>query len=443
MKQAHRGLVRIVPRLSLTVLSLFLVSTSCLAVEVDLTRHLATLVRTAGQPDSYTERFFGTVDGDARIIVTNGDGKNVATRVTAAAVLLNGRMVVSPERFGRLSGTIEVPVSLLADNEITVQLRGKPGAVVTVRVKQVEDVDLNIVGRIHFQVNASDFATSKAFYQNFGFLAWIPFPPTNTLEVAQAVGLDAPYLINVQVGLMVTSSDGGLFGFPAIDLIQWFQPWRPDPPYASLNHLGMARVAIKSADLAADMSRLELAGVEFLTQPAVSGKRFAIFRDPDGVYYELVEDPSGPGVAHVNVNVSDFERSRAFYRLLGLTSSLGPAYINTPEVAALLGASQPVEVEGELIQLPSDGSVIELVQWKSPFDPEAAYPPPINHLGINRMAYLTLDLAGDVARLKAQGVEFLSEIAPCCSGPTSTTGIVAFRDPDGTFIELLGAITPP
>jgi catechol 2,3-dioxygenase-like lactoylglutathione lyase family enzyme len=443
MKHTRRSPAGIVPGLALTVLSLLLVSATALAVEVDLTRHLATVVRTAGQPNSYAARFFGTVDGDARIIVTNGDGKDAATMATAATVFLNGKMVVSPERLGRRSGTIEVPVSLLADNEVTVQLRGKPGARVTVRVKQVEDVNLNIVGRIHFQVNATDFAASKAFYQNFGFLAWIPFPPTNTLEVAQAVGLDAPYLIKVEVGLMVTSADGGLFGFPAVDLIQWFEPWRPDPPYASLNHLGMARFALKSADLAADMSRLQLAGVDFLTQPALSGKRFAIFRDPDGVYGELVEDPSGPGVAHVNVNVSDFERSRAFYRMLGLTSSLGPAYIDTPQVAALLGASEPLDIEGELIQLPFDGSVIELVQWKSPFDPEPAYPPPINHLGINRMAYFTLDLEGDVARLKAQGVQFLSEIAPCCSGPASTTGIVAFHDPDGTFIELLGAITPP
>jgi len=83
------------------------------------------------------------------------------------------------------------------------------------------------------------------------------------------------------------------------------------------------------------------------------------------------------------------------------------------------------------------------VEWKNPRNPERAYPPPINHIGINRMAYFTTDLAGDVARLKAQGVKFLSEIAPCCEGPNSTSGIVPFSDPDGTFIELLGAIPPP
>ena len=413
-----------------------------LAVEIDLTRHLSSLERTDGPPDLYTEHFFGTEDGEARLIVTNGDGEDPASMVTAAVIFLNGERVLSPDDFMRRDGTIEVPIDLVEDNEIKVEVRGKLGSRIGVRVKQMADVDLNIVSRIHFQVNASDFAVSKAFYQSFGFLAWIPFPPTNTLEVAQAVGLDAPYWIEVEVGLMVTSTDGGLFGFPAIDLIEWVDPYRPDPPYADLNHLGMARVALRSMDLDAEMAFLEWQGVNFLTRPAADGKRFAIFQDPDGTYFELVEDPSGPGVAHVNVNVSDFERSREFYKMLGFTGSLGPAYVATPDVEALLGRG-PLQIEGELIQLPLDGSVIEMVQWNHPFDPEPPYPPPINHLGLHRMAYFTLDLEGDVERLKAEGVQFLSEIAPCCSGPASTTGIVAFTDPDGTFIELLGAITPP
>jgi catechol 2,3-dioxygenase-like lactoylglutathione lyase family enzyme len=443
MNEVFRRPAGFMPVLSFFILSLTIAATNCFAVEVDLTRHLGSVVRTSGPPDIHKARFFGTGEGEARIIVTNGDGNDPATMATAASISLNGNEVLSPDRFRRGVGEIEVPVNLVQDNEITVAVQGKPGSLITVRVKQREDVDLNIVSRIHFQVNASDFVRSQAFYRNLGFNAWIPFPPTNTLEVAQAVGLDAPYLIRVEVGLMLASSEGGLFGFPAIDLIQWFQPWRPDPPYAKLNHLGMARVALKSQDLDADMQRLQQTGVEFLTQPDVSGKRFAIFKDPDGVYYELVEDSSGPGVAHVNVNVSDFERSRAFYSMLGYTASLGTSYIDTPQVAALLGATEPLQTEGERIQLPADGSVIEMVQWKHPFDPEPAYAPPINHLGINRMAYFTLDLEGDVARLKAQGVEFLSEIAPCCSGPSSSTGIVAFYDPDGTFIELLGTITPP
>ena len=56
---------------------------------------------------------------------------------------------------------------------------------------------------------------------------------------------------------------------------------------------------------------------------------------------------------------------------------------------------------------------------------------------MHRMAFSTSDIAADVAALKAQGVEFVSEVTPCCSGPDSWGSIVAFYDPDGTIVELV------
>ena len=46
----------------------------------------------------------------------------------------------------------------------------------------------------------------------------------------------------------------------------------------------------------------------------------------------------------------------------------------------------------------------------------SAYPPPINHKGINRLALTVPDVERAVKILEAQGVPFLSEVAPCCSG---------------------------
>ena len=80
---------------------------------------------------------------------------------------------------------------------------------------------------------------------------------------------------------------------------------------------------------------------------------------------------------------------------------------------------------------------MELVQWLSPYNPERAYPIPVNHLGIHRTALATTDIEADVATLKAQGVEFVSPITPCCSGPNASGSIVAFYDPDGTIVELV------
>jgi catechol 2,3-dioxygenase-like lactoylglutathione lyase family enzyme len=343
-----------------------------------------------------------------------------------------------------------------------VQLRGEPGSHLRVRVKQEVDVSLNITSRIHFNTNVSNYSVSRAFYQAIGFVGGFGFPDTNTLAVAESLGIETPTFYDGSAGpeaggyllhgnLIFLASFGGLF----IDLIEFTIPRNDEPPYANLNHLGMARAALLTNDLDADyFYMVGVLGAEFLSPPATrsNGTRFAIFKDPDGTFYELIEvSPPVPlptvitnifSIAQVNVNVSDFERSRAFYRMLGFTGSVPLAATDSLEVAQAMGFNREFLIHGELISFPGDGSAIELVQWLDPVDPRPPYPLPINHFGINRLAYSTSDLAADVDALKAQGVEFISDIAPCCSGPASTTGIISFFDPDGTLIELVGDITP-
>ena len=60
------------------------------------------------------------------------------------------------------------------------------------------------------------------------------------------------------------------------------------------------------------------------------------------------------------------------------------------------------------------------------------------HFGVTTMdAGQAISSADIKAAAKAQGVEFLSPITPCCSGDDSSSSIVAFYDPDGTVIELV------
>ncbi len=81
------------------------------------------------------------------------------------------------------------------------------------------------------------------------------------------------------------------------------------------------------------------------------------------------------------------------------------------------------------------------MQWLEPYNADPPYPPPINHIGIDRIALLVPDLDRAVRILKGQGAKFLSEIAPCCSGTgDDTSGIVHVLDPDGNFLELVGPI---
>ncbi len=58
---------------------------------------------------------------------------------------------------------------------------------------------------------------------------------------------------------------------------------------------------------------------------------------------------------------------------------------------------------------------------------------------LRRKTVSILDQA--VEKLKAGGVNFLSEVAPGCSGTGNDEfGIVHAIDPDGVFLELVGAI---
>ncbi len=243
------------------------------------------------------------------------------------------------------------------------------------------------------------------------------------------------------------------WGPSSIDLIQFAVPFNAARPYASPTHLGMAYAALLTTDLATDVAHLATQGVEFLSEPyGVPGDRFVFFTDPDGVLYKLVEsapphgDPSADmhitAMPYVAVNVSDFDRSLAFYEMLGYTDVRPLATTGTLAEARAYGLDEPFTLRGADIALAGgDHHRLRLVQWVDPYDDEPPYPPPINHVGIDRMALAVGDLDHAVGVLQTLGAEFLSEIAPCCSGTgEDTTGIINLMDPDGIYLELVGPI---
>jgi catechol 2,3-dioxygenase-like lactoylglutathione lyase family enzyme len=62
-----------------------------------------------------------------------------------------------------------------------------------------------------------------------------------------------------------------------------------------LYHLGIARIALLTSDLAADVQVLKSQGVEFISEPVLletpqaPATRFVCFKDPDGTVLEFVE----------------------------------------------------------------------------------------------------------------------------------------------------------
>ena len=139
---------------------------------------------------------------------------------------------------------------------------------------------MNITGLVHVNINCSDFDRSLRFYELLGFQKVIDVPPKNTPEVAAAVGMP-PYTVKGAL-LILQNSKTPLM----IDLLEWQEPTDNRPPYPNLYHLGIARIALSTNDLDADVAFLKSEGVEFLSDPATvkienqPETRFICFKDP-------------------------------------------------------------------------------------------------------------------------------------------------------------------
>jgi catechol 2,3-dioxygenase-like lactoylglutathione lyase family enzyme len=319
-------------------------------------------------------------------------------------------------------------------------------------VKELADDDIGLMARIHFATHTRDFDKARAFYRKLGYTGGQGgFPLTNTHTMARALGMFDICQYELVKGEVIALP--GSLNTSNIDLLQFKIPYNDEPPYEKPNHLGMAYAALLTTNLASDVAFLKSEGVELLSEPyGIPGDQFVFFRDLDGVLYKLMETAPPHGDADANmhliampyigVNVSDLDESLAFYRALGYTNTKPLAESGSIEEAQAYGLDKPFRLKGADISLGrGDHHVLRLVQWIEPFDPAPSYPPPINHIGIDRIALLVPDLDRAVRILKARGVEFLSEVAPCCSGTGEDEfAIVHAIDPDGVFLELVGAI---
>jgi catechol 2,3-dioxygenase-like lactoylglutathione lyase family enzyme len=140
-------------------------------------------------------------------------------------------------------------------------------------------------------------------------------------------------------------------------------------------------------------------------------------------------------IHHTGVTVSDLERSIRFYHeVLGLPFAAGPS-----EVFDDPGLGVKVGVPGAKLRLVTfavgDG-LLELLEYVEPVSP-VAEPLPQNALGSQHVALHVDDIAAEVERLNALGVEFLSDVTAVDDGVLAGWRWVYFRDPDGILVELV------
>jgi len=141
-----------------------------------------------------------------------------------------------------------------------------------------------INGVLRTNVNCSDLDQSRSFYEMLGFETQAEVDEVGTTELATALGLP---LYHVHATTMA------LPGGHSLNLTKWEEPYDSSAPYALVNHIGIPRFAILTANLNADISMLEAQGVEFYSEPVRPEGPFGVFRfvcfeDPDETIIELV-----------------------------------------------------------------------------------------------------------------------------------------------------------
>jgi catechol 2,3-dioxygenase-like lactoylglutathione lyase family enzyme len=390
-----------------------------------------------GKPTTYSATF-RAMDGPAKLVLQD-DG------VDNAWIKVNGHDVVEQKDFSG-NGEVVVALNLKKENTIEVTVPGLPTGALGVRVTQVTQADLGLLRQGYFGLNTTDLERQRAFYDTLGFIGEIyPAGPETSTSFAQSLGFPEDYLIHVSLHSLEDPPTQ-----PFVDTVQFRgNSYREEPPYANLNHIGMAYATYSTTDLDGDYAYLQSKGVEFVSAPtkAPNGERFVFLKDPDGAFLKLIEtegegstsSPNLVRLVNTNMNVADLERSREFYRLLGFTESAPGSQAGAGEFAAAHGFDGPIEFEGVDVSLGegTDGATIQLRQWTRPYDDAPPYPPPVNHLGIDRINFYVKDLTAAIKTMNELGFEQLGPIG----GGGPEFGIVFFFDPDGIKVQLAGPRT--
>jgi glyoxylase I family protein len=146
-------------------------------------------------------------------------------------------------------------------------------------------------------------------------------------------------------------------------------------------------------------------------------------------------------IFHININCTEFDRSLAFYQLLGfqLVRDLGVATDGLYRV----GLDMPPQAvnRAAFISLEPDhprSTRIDLIEWVDPAThgrPSHLRPhSDLAHVGVARIALWTIDIDAEYQRLQGAGVKFFSGPVTMDDG---TTRFCCFTDPDGTILELI------
>jgi catechol 2,3-dioxygenase-like lactoylglutathione lyase family enzyme len=133
------------------------------------------------------------------------------------------------------------------------------------------------------------------------------------------------------------------------------------------------------------------------------------------------------------------ERSIRFYQDLGFTK-VNDFTLDDPMVGDALGVKAK-KLRGVFMRLGTDSNapVLDLVQFIDPPTQGQPYPT-LNNVGICRIAFTVDDIDRTYEELKARKIDFVAPLKKLTGPGGAQMGVVCFKDPDGTVLELISGM---
>jgi glyoxylase I family protein len=303
-------------------------------------------------------------------------------------------------------------------------------------------VSPSIGGFMHVNVNCSDLARSRAFYETaLGLVASAHTRP-DAPQPGAGFGLDG----EARWDAWVLDDPRGMGTAASLDLLRWETPPPTGRPPGARPERGLHRLGYAVRDHEATLERLRAAGASVLPAASVprcgASTRVAWALDPDGSAIEVQHDPRCGAVEarFVALACSDLERSIDWYAsLLGLRVVSRESERGAD--GAFAGVSGDCAWDAAQLELPHrpDHYALRLEQWRTPAARDVPRRP-ANHLGPFRMAFLVDDARAWHDELRRREIPCTGPPVWLDMGPEipidGLWALFAF-DPDGACVEFI------